>query len=166
MLAALSVLGGLLLLGDWIVDFLAPVVGDAAARGARRCPALVITPDRGRWSSRSASALAWFLVGKRDVPREAPDARSRSSPGPPAPTSTATRSTTRSSSSPGQRSSPGWSPSTARSSTAAVEGTASAVGGVAGRLRLVQNGFVRSYALSLLGGALLVVLALLAVNLA
>jgi NADH-quinone oxidoreductase subunit L len=28
----------------------------------------------------------------------------------------------------------------------------------------VQNGFVRSYALSLLGGALVVVLALLAVN--
>ena len=29
MLAALSVLGGVLLLGDWIVDFLAPVVGEA-----------------------------------------------------------------------------------------------------------------------------------------
>ena len=28
-LAALSVLGGVLLLGDWIVDWLAPVVGDA-----------------------------------------------------------------------------------------------------------------------------------------
>ena len=40
-LAALSVLGGVLLLGDWIVDFLAPVVGDgraprpAAARARR-----------------------------------------------------------------------------------------------------------------------------------
>jgi NADH-quinone oxidoreductase subunit L len=31
-------------------------------------------------------------------------------------------------------------------------------------LRRTQNGYVRSYALSLLGGALLVVLALLAVN--
>ena len=41
-----------------------------------------------------------------------------------------------------------------------------AVGAVAGQLRRVQNGFVRSYALSLLGGVLLVVLALLAVNLA
>ena len=37
---------------------------------------------------------------------------------------------------------------------------------MSGVLRRVQNGFVRSYALSLLGGALLVVLALLAVNLA
>ena len=42
----------------------------------------------------------------------------------------------------------------------------SAVGGVGALLRRAQNGFVRSYALSLLGGVLLVVLALLAVNLA
>ena len=48
----------------------------------------------------------------------------------------------------------------------AVEGGSAAVGGISGVLRRVQNGFVRSYALSLLGGALLVVLALLAVNLA
>jgi NADH-quinone oxidoreductase subunit L len=33
-------------------------------------------------------------------------------------------------------------------------------------MRRLQNGFVRSYALSVLAGALLVVLALLAVNLA
>ncbi len=47
-----------------------------------------------------------------------------------------------------------------------VEGTALAVGGTGSVLRLMQTGFVRSYALSLLGGALLVVVALLAVNLA
>ena len=46
-----------------------------------------------------------------------------------------------------------------------VEGGSTAVGGLSHTLRRVQNGFVRSYALSLLGGALLVVLALLAVNL-
>ena len=40
-----------------------------------------------------------------------------------------------------------------------------AVGGFSGVMRRLQNGYVRSYALSLLGGALLVVLALLAVNL-
>ena len=34
----------------------------------------------------------------------------------------------------------------------AVEGGSAAVGGLAGVLRKVQNGFVRSYALSLLGG--------------
>ena len=44
-------------------------------------------------------------------------------------------------------------------------GTAHAFRGISGRLRLVQNGFVRSYALSLLGGAALVLLALVVVNL-
>jgi NADH-quinone oxidoreductase subunit L len=44
-------------------------------------------------------------------------------------------------------------------------GTAFAIGGLSGRLRLVQNGFVRTYALGLLGGAALVLLALLVVNL-
>jgi NADH-quinone oxidoreductase subunit L len=48
----------------------------------------------------------------------------------------------------------------------AVEGGSAAIGGLAGTFRRVQNGFVRSYALSLLGGVLLVVLALMAVNLA
>ena len=41
-----------------------------------------------------------------------------------------------------------------------------AISVVAGVARRAQNGFVRSYALSLLGGALIVALALLAVNLA
>ena len=45
-------------------------------------------------------------------------------------------------------------------------GGALTVGGVGTLVRRAQNGFVRSYALSLLGGVLLVVLALLAVNLA
>ena len=43
-------------------------------------------------------------------------------------------------------------------------GTAGAFGGISGRLRLAQNGFVRSYALGLLGGAALVLLALVVVN--
>ena len=46
-----------------------------------------------------------------------------------------------------------------------VEGGSAAVGGLSNVMRRLQNGFVRTYALSLLGGALLVVLALLAVNL-
>ena len=45
-------------------------------------------------------------------------------------------------------------------------GGAVAVGGVGSLVRRAQNGFVRSYALSIMGGVLLVVLALLAVNLA
>ncbi|WP_239308492.1 MULTISPECIES: NADH-quinone oxidoreductase subunit L [unclassified Frankia] len=42
----------------------------------------------------------------------------------------------------------------------AVRGSAAAVGGLSGRLRRTQTGFVRSYALSMLGGAVLVVGAL------
>ena len=46
-----------------------------------------------------------------------------------------------------------------------VNGLAAAVGGGSGRLRRMQTGFVRSYAMSILGGALLVVAAMLAVTL-
>jgi len=45
-----------------------------------------------------------------------------------------------------------------------VEGGSKGIAGIGMILRRTQNGYVRSYALSLLGGALLVVLALLAVN--
>jgi NADH-quinone oxidoreductase subunit L len=47
-----------------------------------------------------------------------------------------------------------------------VNGTAAALGGSSGRLRRLQTGFVRSYALTMLGGAVLVVAALLAVRFA
>ncbi|GIH12438.1 NADH-quinone oxidoreductase subunit L [Rugosimonospora africana] len=46
-----------------------------------------------------------------------------------------------------------------------VNGLAALVGGSSGRLRRTQTGFVRSYALSMLGGALLIVAAMLAVAL-
>jgi NADH-quinone oxidoreductase subunit L len=46
-----------------------------------------------------------------------------------------------------------------------VNGLAASVGGGSGRLRRLQTGFVRSYALSMLGGALLVIAAMLAVTL-
>jgi len=48
----------------------------------------------------------------------------------------------------------------------AVNGVAAAFGGGSGRLRRLQTGFVRSYALSMLGGSVLVVAALLAVRFA
>jgi NADH-quinone oxidoreductase subunit L len=46
----------------------------------------------------------------------------------------------------------------------AVNGVAAGLGGGSGRLRRLQTGFVRSYALSMLGGSVLVVGALLAVR--
>jgi NADH-quinone oxidoreductase subunit L len=47
-----------------------------------------------------------------------------------------------------------------------VNGTAALLGGSSGRLRRAQTGFVRSYALSMLGGSVLVIAALLAVRFA
>jgi NADH-quinone oxidoreductase subunit L len=46
-----------------------------------------------------------------------------------------------------------------------VNGLAALFGGLSGRIRRVQTGFVRSYALSMVFGAALVVVALLAVRL-
>jgi NADH-quinone oxidoreductase subunit L len=46
-----------------------------------------------------------------------------------------------------------------------VNGLAAAVGGGSGRMRRLQTGFVRSYALSILGGAVIVVAAMLVVTL-
>ena len=160
-LAALSALGGLMLLNDWIVDFLAPVTGTAEH----------VEPPIPAWAVSVlvlavvavGVAIAWFLVGKRDVPRTAPTDVS-------------------------------WATSAARADLygdaindtlvvapgavlvrnltsfdqhgvdGVVEGGSRGIGGIGMILRRTQNGYVRSYALSLLGGALLVVLALLAVN--
>ncbi|WP_457206104.1 NADH-quinone oxidoreductase subunit L [Nocardioides sp. P5_C9_2] len=162
-LAALSVLGGVLLLGDFVVDFLAPVTGVAEHHEPPLAPiaitilaVLVVAVGVG---------AAWFLVGRQAVPREAPQD-----------VSFATRAAradlygdaindavvVR----PGLHLVHGLTTFDRVGVDGAVEGGSAAVGGISGVLRRVQNGFVRSYALSLLGGALLVVLALLAVNLA
>ena len=109
-------------------------------------------------------AAAWFLVGRRDVPREAPHD-----------VSFATRAAradlygdaindavvVR----PGASLVGGLTTFDRVGVDGAVEGGSAAVGGLSTTLRRVQNGFVRSYALSLFAGALLVVLVLLAVNL-
>ena len=69
-LAALSVFGGVMLIGDWIVDFLEPVTGTVPDESPP-IPALAISAivrrDRGRRRGRGV-----VLVGQRDVPREAP----------------------------------------------------------------------------------------------
>ena len=46
-----------------------------------------------------------------------------------------------------------------------VNGVAATIGGLSGRSRRLQTGFTRSYALSMLGGAALVVFALVLVRL-
>ena len=162
-LAALSVLGGVLILNDFIVDFLAPVTGVAEHHEPPLAPiviTLIVTLVVA-----AGVAAAWFLVGKRDVPRDAPQD-----------VSFATRAARVDLYGdaineglvvqPGRRLVGGLATFDRVGVDGVVEGGSAAVGGMSGVLRRVQNGFVRSYALSLLGGALLVVLALLAVNLA
>ena len=162
-LAALSVLGGVLLLGDWIVEFLAPVVG-TAEHHEPPLPAIVITLMVTATVAIGVAA-AWFLVGRRDVPREAPQQVSFAT--------RAARADLYGDAineglvvTPGRHVVSGLTTMDRRGVDGAVEGGSSAVGGLAQVLRTVQNGFVRSYALSLLAGALLVVLILLVVNFA
>jgi NADH-quinone oxidoreductase subunit L len=161
-LAALSVLGGLLLLNDWIVTWLEPVTGHVVHHEPP-LPAIVITLIITAVVALGVAA-AWFLVGKREIPRVAPQD-----------VSFATRAAradlygdaindavvVR----PGAALVGGLVTVDRVGVDGVVEGGSSAVGGLSTTMRRVQNGFVRSYALSLLGGALLVVLALLAVNL-
>ena len=162
-LAALSVFGGVMLIGDWIVDFLEPVTGTVPAESPP-IPALAISAIVVVIVAVGV-AVAWYFVGRSEVPREAPQDVS-------------------------------WPVRAARAElygneindelavkpTGAlvagltffddkavdgfVEGTAAAVGASGLVLRRVQTGFVRSYALTLLAGAVLVVVALVAVNLA
>ncbi|MBE7325574.1 NADH-quinone oxidoreductase subunit L [Nocardioides sp. Y6] len=162
-LAALSVLGGILLLGDWIVEWLTPVVGHAAHHEPP-VPAWVITILITAVVASGVAVAIWF-VAKRDIPREAP---------------TDVSFLTRAARAdlygdqinevlviePGRRLATGLTTMDRVVVDGAVEGGAAATQGLSRVLRRIQNGFVRSYALSLVGGVLIVVLVLLAVNLA
>jgi NADH-quinone oxidoreductase subunit L len=162
-LAALSVLGGLLLLNDWIVEFLAPVVGEAPHHEPP-LPALVISLLVVVVVAVGV-ALAWFLIGRRDVPRTAPSRVSVFT--------SAGRNELYGDAlndavvvGPGKRLTGGLATFDRATVDGGFVGTASALGGLSNSLRRAQNGFVRSYALSLLAGAALVLLALVVVNLA
>src|SRR5680860_870201 len=161
-LAALSVFGGLLLLNDWIVTFLSPVTGVApheepplSALVISLLAVLIVAVGVG---------LAWFLVGKRDVPRTAPAKVSVFT--------AAGRNDLYADAfndeiivAPGKRLTGGLAVFDRGFVDGGFVGTAHALGGLSSRLRLAQNGFVRSYALSLLAGAALILLALVVVNL-
>ena len=160
-LAALSVLGGVMLLGDWIVDFLSPVVG-TAPHHEPPIPALAVTA-LAVCVVAVGVALAWFLVGKREVPREAPQDVSW--------VTKAGRNEVY-----GNQINDALVVNPSKHLTTALLATDQhvvdgvftggpvGVGIFAGFARRMQNGYVRSYALSILGGALIVALALLAVN--
>ena len=149
--------GGFFSIDDRFLHWLEPVTGHRARRlpgqrrhGHRR--------DDGRaWSSASASPARSTAAGpSRRSPRAA-----RCSPGPPAATCSRTTSTTSS-----------WSAAASTSPRSlvyvdhtlvdgVVNGTAASVGGLSGRLRRLQNGYARSYAVSMFGGAAVLVAATL-----
>jgi NADH-quinone oxidoreductase subunit L len=162
-LAALSVFGGVLLLNSWIVDWLEPVVGPEAHQDLPiSAPiisvlALVVVAI--------GIAIAWQLFGTKPVPRSAPTRVS--------PFTKAARADLYGDAfneavlmRPGQYLTRSLVYVDNRGVDGVVNGTAALVGGTSGRARRWQTGFVRSYALSMLGGSALVVLALLAVRLA
>jgi NADH-quinone oxidoreductase subunit L len=162
-LAALSVLGGVMLAGDWIVEFLSPVVGTAPEHEPP-LPPIVITLMIVAVVALGV-AVAWFLVGRREVSRTAPQDVSF--------VTRAARADLYGDAindvlvvDPGRHVVAGLATMDRVGVDGVVEGGSATVGGLAGSLRKVQNGFVRSYALSLLAGVLLVVLTLLAVNFA
>jgi NADH-quinone oxidoreductase subunit L len=160
-LAALSALGGLMILNNWIVDYLQPVTGTAPEE----------SPPIPAWSISVIAlcvvavgvAVAWRYVGQHDVPREAP-----------VDVSFATRAARNELYGneindtlvvkPGGALVRTLTVIDERGIDGAVEGGALGVAGSGLVLRRLQTGFVRSYALSLLAGALIVVVALLAVN--
>jgi len=160
-LGALSALGGLLILNGWITDWLAPVVGarpeESLAIGALGMSLVTLVVVA------IGVAIAWVFVGRRPVPRVAP---------------TEVSVFTRAARAelygdafneevivkPGYQGIRGLAVFDRSTIDGTVMGTASALSGISSRFRLAQNGFVRSYALAVLAGAALVLLALLAVN--
>ncbi|MGH3472418.1 MAG: NADH-quinone oxidoreductase subunit L, partial [Nocardioidaceae bacterium] len=162
-LAALSALGGLLLLNDWIASWLEPVFGPAGNHS---------TPISSLAISLLALALvaigiaiAWLVFGRSRVPVIAP---SRVSP-----VTNAARADLYGDAfnesvfmRPGQYLTRSLVYVDNRGIDGIVNGIAALVGGTSGRIRRWQTGFVRSYALSMLAGSALVVVAMLAVRLA
>ncbi|MCL2541940.1 MAG: NADH-quinone oxidoreductase subunit L [Nocardioidaceae bacterium] len=161
-LAALSVLGGLLLLGNWIVDWLSPVVGtaphdDPPLPGPVISLIAVLVVAVGVF-------LAWWLVGRRDVPREAPQdvsfvvrAARADLYGDDINDTLVGR--------PGAALVAGSVAADRGGVDGFFRGLGATVTGVGVGGRYLQTGYVRSYALSILGGAIVLVLTLVAVNL-
>jgi NADH-quinone oxidoreductase subunit L len=162
LLAAASALGGLLLLGGWITGWLAPVVGEETSNPAT-IPAVLLTLVV-LLVVLAGVGVAVALVGRREVPRTAPQkvsfvtrAARADLYGDAINESLLMR--------PGDQFVTGLTAFDDQTLDGFVSGTGGAFGAMSSTFRRMQTGFVRSYALSLLGGALLVLVAMLAVNL-
>jgi NADH-quinone oxidoreductase subunit L len=163
LLAGASTFGGVLLLNTWVVDWLEPSVGPEEHQdlplNALAISLLVLVVVA------VGIGVAWMMYGARPVPATQPIRVS--------PLTKAARADLYGDAfneavlmRPGQYLTRSLVYVDNRGVDGVVNGTAALVGGTSGRARRWQTGFVRSYALSMLGGSALVVLALLAVRLA
>ncbi|GAA1253756.1 NADH-quinone oxidoreductase subunit L [Prauserella halophila] len=154
--------GGLLIGGDTLAEFLSPSVGALQVSDHGVLPHALIP-----WLTVLVSALgvfgAWALFGRRDTSVERPERVSW-------PVRAARKDLYGNALNEALVATPGmWLTRSAvfldnRGVDGAVNGLAAAFGGGSGRLRRMQTGFVRSYALSMLGGSFLIVGALLLVR--
>jgi NADH-quinone oxidoreductase subunit L len=153
------VVGGFLVVNNRLANFLAPVIGPVPAIHAL----FNVTSDVTLVVVLLGVLAAWTIYGRVEVPAIAPPGRllTRAARqdlyGDAFNESVLMR--------PGQ-----WLTRLSvyfdsRGIDGAVNSSAAAVGGSSGRLRRIQTGFVRSYALSMFFGAVLLVAALLAVRL-
>jgi len=161
-LAVGSVAGGaFLVLGDRLGDWLEPVLG-AEVEVAHKLSSVTVSVLTVVFAV-GGIAAAWFVFGRSPVPTTEPV---RVSPV----TVAARRNLYADAFNEAVFMRPGmwldrflvWLDN--RGVDGAVNGVAAAFGGGSGRLRRLQTGFVRSYALSMLGGSVLIVGALLAVR--
>ena len=161
-LGALSVVGGfgLLYLGGGIVDWLEPVTGEEhheLAIPAAALTAIIVAVVA------AGIAIAWLVFGRRPVPATAPAgslvtvAARKDLYGDAINEAVFMR--------PGQYLTRSLVYVENKGLDGAVGGTAAAFGGLSARMRRIQTGFVRSYALSMLAGAAVVVVAMLLVRL-
>jgi NADH-quinone oxidoreductase subunit L len=160
-LAALSALGGLFLLGSWIQDYLAPVVGEPPAESAG-LPAWLVSVLAVVVVA-IGIAIAWLVFGRRPVPATAPEKVAW-------PITVARQDVYGDLINetfvvePGRRLTSTLLQIDRYGVDGVLTGGPFAVGAFAGAFRKLQNGYVRSYALSFLGGGIVVVLALMVVN--
>ncbi|MBA2697374.1 MAG: NADH-quinone oxidoreductase subunit L [Nocardioidaceae bacterium] len=162
-LGALSLLGGVLLFNGWIVDWLEPVVGPEE-HAELPIPATMIT-ILVFLVVLVGAAVAFVLYGRDKVASNAPARVS--------PFTKAARADLYGDAlnevalmRPGQYLTSSLVYADNRGVDGAVNGLAAFVGGTSGSVRRWQSGFVRSYALSMLGGSALLLLAVVAVKLA
>ncbi len=161
-LALLSVFGGALIYKNWIVDWLAPVVGTAGSENLP-FPAIVLSAII-LITVAAGIALAWFTVGTKQIPREAPQDVSLFT--------RAARADLYSDAineelfmRPGQKLVAGMDVFDNQVVDGLVEGAATGTMVISEGARKAQNGYVRTYALTVLLGAVLALGSMLVVML-